>query len=406
MTPLIDLPPVVTVTEAERDAYARFAQTYEGYWRSYIDPIAIRIALAADGLTVDMRVLPLIDASDYRKLLEIVGGSRVAVRPLGSGARAVVALGQTAIAEARSGLGWFVRDVPDLNWLGDWAAIGVDDRAQIAAGMLAAERDVPQAPAPVDTRDRDRDIYRHLPVYGAVGVRDRAAAALFVIALRKLADDAVPNVLAWGEVERVHDVSIVRVAAKDDTLGGLELYYAFAGRALVVSLDRPTIRRVAAELADAAAPSIATASSAGAPQLVLDETAATNGPLWHVAAWMLEAPAREAAERSRLAAEALMYGAPELASQPDRQRALALDVLGAVPVTADGRLFELGPGGARDPMRGDRFAPAWPDLPVAGSPIARLLATISRTRVEISFDAEPGVKDEHSLHLRLALGVH
>ncbi|HEY3801961.1 MAG TPA: hypothetical protein VGL61_05110 [Kofleriaceae bacterium] len=407
MTPLIDLPPVVTVTEAERDAYARFASTYEGYWRSYIDPIAIRIAVAADTLAVDMRVLPLIDASDYRKLLEIVGDARIAVRPLGTGARAVVGLGATAIAEASSGLGMFLREAPDLKWLGDWAAIGVDDRTQVAAGILG-EDDVPQAPAAASGRDRDREreLLHHFPVYGAVGIRDRAAAALFIIALRKLAEDAVPNVLSWGEVERVRDVAIVRVAAKDDTLDGLELYYAFAGRALVVSLDLPTIRRAVAGLIDSAAPSMATSSVAGAPQLVLDEAGAPEGPLWHVGAWLLEQPAREAAERSSLTAEALLYGAPELADHPDKLRALALNVFGAVPVTADGRMFELGPGGARDPVRGNRFAPAWPELPVAGSPIARLLAAISRARIETSFDLEPGVKDERSLHLRLTLGVH
>src|SRR5581483_799400 len=103
-----------------------------------------------------------------------------------------------------------------------------------------------------------------------------------------------------------------------------------------------------------------------------------------------------------LTAEALMYGAPDLIGQPEALRARALDVFGAVPLTADGRDFAFGPDGVRDPVRGSRFAPVWPALPVAGSPIARLLAAVTRVHGEIGLDAEPGT-DDLGLHLRLTL---
>jgi hypothetical protein len=406
LTPLIDLPAVVTVTAAERDAYDRFVATYQAYWKSYIDPIAIRVAITRDALTIDTRVLPLIDASDYRKLWMLVGGAQVVAPPIDTGARAVFGLGDLAISEATGGLRYMMQGLPDLKWLGDWVAIGVEDRTPIAAA-IAVHGEVPQGPDPGSYRDRrDRSALSHLPLYAMVGIRDRAAAALFLVGIRKLAEEAVPGVLAWGEVSRTHDVAIVRVAAKDGSFQGFTLYYAFAGDAFVVSLDEHTIRGQIEALLAGHGPGGAPATP-GAPQLVLDAAGAPEGPLWRAAAWLLEVPARKAAERAMTTAEALLQGAPEAAGNPGRARELALRIFGAIPLTADGRAFEIGPGGVRDPARGNRFAPAWPALPVAGSPIASLLAAIARARCEISFDPEPaaGKQGETSLHLKLTLAA-
>jgi hypothetical protein len=335
--------------------------------------------------------------------------------PIDTGARVVFGLGHGAIQEATGGLRYLMRGLPDLHWLGDWVAFGVEDRPQVAAAILI-HGEVPQRPDPGEYHDRrDRSELIHLPVYAAVGIRDRTAAAVFLVGLRKFAEDAVPNVLTWGEVARTHDVAIVRVAAKDDTFQGLTLYYAFVKDALVVSLDEHTIRRQIDALIAGHGPGGVPAPRATpgmpgtpeAPQLVLDAAGSSGGPLWRSAAWLLEEPARKAAERSLATAEAVFYGAPEAAGNPARARELALRIFGAIPQTADGRAFELGPEGVRDPVRGSRFAPAWPELPVAGSPIAGVLAAIARARCEISFDPEPakGAQVEKSLHLRLTLGT-
>jgi len=406
MTPLLDLPPVVTVSAEERDAYARFAQTYEAYWRGYIDPIAIRVALTRDAFTIDTRVLPLIDVSEYRKLAMLVGDARVTAPPIDRGARAVFGLGELAVREAGSGLRYLMNGMSELSFIGDWVAVGVEDRPQVAAAVLA-EHEVAQRPDPdLSHYRRDRSALIHLPIYAALGIRDRVKAAAFIIGLRKLAEEAVPGVLTWGEVSRAGDVAIVRVAAKDDTLGGITLYYAFVKGAFVASLDEHTIHRQIDAMLAGHGPSGAS-TVPGASQLVLDAAGASAGPLWRVAAWLLDAPARAAGDRSRATAEVLLYGAPELAGDPARTRELALRVFGAIPLSADGRPFERGPEGLRDPVRGSAFAPAWPELPVAGSPIASLLAAIARARCEISFDDEPaaGKRGEQSLHLKLTLGV-
>jgi hypothetical protein len=405
LTPLIDLPAVDKVSPAEREAYARFASSYDSYWKTYIDPIAIRIAIAKDKITVDMRVLPLIGQSEYYRLLMLVGKTHITVPPIASGARAVIGLGSSAIAQATSGLGFFMRDRADLQWIGAWAAIGVDEHTQIAAA-IATHGDIPQKPDAGMYRDRDRSLLVGLPVYAMLGVRDRAAAALFFVGLRKLADETAPGVLTWGESGRVGDVAIVKVAAQDDSMLGLTLYYAFAKDALVVSLDEHTVRAQIEAVHAGRGPARASPEGSGA-QLVLDGASAKGAPLWRAAAWLLEAPARKAADRSAATAEALLFGAPHIAGNPARAHELALRTFGAVPMTADGRAFELVPEGVHDPVRGSRFAPAWPALPVDGSPIARVLAAIAGARGEISFDDEQGGGKEpaQSLHLRLTLGT-
>src|SRR5207249_4316012 len=67
LTPLIDLPAPALVSAGERDAYAAFVRGYQMNWSTYIDPIAVRVSLTS-GLSVDVRVLPLIEGTDYRKI--------------------------------------------------------------------------------------------------------------------------------------------------------------------------------------------------------------------------------------------------------------------------------------------------------------------------------------------------
>jgi hypothetical protein len=64
---------VTRVSPAEREAYDRFRDSYQQYWRSFIDPIGVEIAPRADGhgWEADARLLPLIDGSEYRELVRV-----------------------------------------------------------------------------------------------------------------------------------------------------------------------------------------------------------------------------------------------------------------------------------------------------------------------------------------------
>jgi hypothetical protein len=106
--------------------------------------------------------------------------------------------------------------------------------------------------------------------------------------------------------------------------------------------------------------------------------------------WLAEAALLDEAERSRDTAEALFRGAPELASDVERWRGLALADFGAVPVTVDGKLYVARPDGVADPVWGTAHRPSWAPLPIAGSPVQRLVDSVSRFRTSMGFDVEPG----------------
>jgi|GEM_PF-1429366 len=105
---------------------------------------------------------------------------------------------------------------------------------------------------------------------------------------------------------------------------------------------------------------------------------------------------------SRARARALLLAlgsadAPEL-------REIAENYLGAIPLTRDGRSFELTASGIGKKLRGTEHSPNWPALPVPKSPIERILQSVQRMRSSISFDAEPSPnpeRPERSLEIEL-----
>jgi hypothetical protein len=62
------------VTAAEAEAYRRFVTEYNSYWRTYFDPIAIRLQITPERYRAETIVLPLIDNSVYMGLASAIGG--------------------------------------------------------------------------------------------------------------------------------------------------------------------------------------------------------------------------------------------------------------------------------------------------------------------------------------------
>ena len=140
LTPLVDLPSPDRVSASESAGYERFARSYEYSWSRYIDPVALRVALttAAGGgtrMTADLRELPLLDATEYAKIRDETGQARFVVSPVtAAGARVVVGIGENSeIRQAMS----YLKSLSDrhelkLDWLGDWAMLGVQDQSLLA----------------------------------------------------------------------------------------------------------------------------------------------------------------------------------------------------------------------------------------------------------------------------------
>src|SRR5579863_120985 len=66
--------PVVKVSGEEFDEYKAFLDQYNSYWRTFFDPIAVRIKVAPEQYRLETIILPLIDNSIYTGLAMALGG--------------------------------------------------------------------------------------------------------------------------------------------------------------------------------------------------------------------------------------------------------------------------------------------------------------------------------------------
>ncbi|HXU01043.1 MAG TPA: hypothetical protein VN903_08630, partial [Polyangia bacterium] len=285
LTPLIDLPALAKVTPSEKAAYDVFVSGYQSFWRTSIDPVAIRLALAPEGrgpLSADVRVLPIIDGTDYADVLRTVGRARVDVAGATGGLRTAIGIG--ADAEIRHLLTRSLREVPmvgslKVDWLGDWALLGMDDTA------TPASREAIRKEASTGVSERGMRDLVELPVYAGIEVRNMTAAVAFLAGARAIVDQAAPGSIKWGEAGRQRDVPFVAVragsAGGDDTRD-ITLYYAFCKSALVLSLSESALRNRIDDCLDGRQPRTRSASGLGGegPQWILDLDMRERGPLW------------------------------------------------------------------------------------------------------------------------------
>ncbi len=67
--------PIEDITESEAKEYQMFVDRYNQYWRTFFDPIAIRLQLTPQKYRIETVVLPLIDNSIYTNLASVLGGT-------------------------------------------------------------------------------------------------------------------------------------------------------------------------------------------------------------------------------------------------------------------------------------------------------------------------------------------
>jgi hypothetical protein len=420
LTPLIDLPPPDRVTEMERLGYARFVRTYPYDWAGYIDPVALRVAFDDAGghakMTFDLRQLPLIDGTDYRELRTQTGDAHFIAGPSARGMRGIFALGDESWPRRELGdmLRTFSRHELKLDWLGDWGMVGVADRSILAEAALAIpDQDIPQLPDPKASSrqdDDDRfDLFARLPLYAEVGVKNMAGAAIALAGARVMAEETIPGMFDWGVAGDYRGVPVVRVRLKTKLFKttDVSIYYAMCSDALIVTLEDWVIHQRIDDRLDGRGP----ASGAGKPtatQAMFDLSAAKGGGLWTALAWLTEGELVSAYHGYAMGeAEALLRGAPETAKDVAAERALAFAYFGATPLTPDGGAYSLGSAGLVDPARGSAYAPTWPSIPVAGSPLEALMARLAGIHSELSFDDEgkDGDKPMRSLHAKVSLDL-
>lgn len=73
LTPCCELP-LENITQQEAQEYQAFVEQYNQYWRTFFDPIAIRVQMTPERYRAETIVLPLIDNSIYTSLDSLLGG--------------------------------------------------------------------------------------------------------------------------------------------------------------------------------------------------------------------------------------------------------------------------------------------------------------------------------------------
>ncbi|MBN1417129.1 MAG: hypothetical protein JXP34_00020 [Planctomycetes bacterium] len=200
LTPNIELA-LADVTDAEAQAYRRYARAYEALWRRYVDPVGIRFAREDRSWTIETIVLPLAENSVYQNLVRLAGG-RAIEGGAGPVAPSTVLLFSTRLDDAfirgfgddpfdfRARFGADLRDAFQ-NAFGDRLTVGLlDDRLLFdydLAGFFgesirwSVSRAVLMTPLLAAM---------NLPAYATIPVRDRVAAERFLGDLRRGAAEA------------------------------------------------------------------------------------------------------------------------------------------------------------------------------------------------------------------------
>lgn len=419
LTPLADLPPVTQVSAAERDAYQVFARGYQDYWRQFIDPIAVRLDLDDDRARFDVRVLPLIEGTNYRDVEQIVGKQRIEVPAVDGGVQAVWAVGRdTELRRDLDRLAGSVTGKSDLGlgWLGDWVAVGTLDRAPLLELLASSDTRV-QLPPPKLERDLQQRAFMQLvgklPLFVAADVQNPASLVATLAAVRALLNEVAPGTVTWDNVATYHDVPIVRVGvsskAPDRDMAQLAeavaIYYAQPGGSIVMALQQSTVEALIDRYTvDTGRPR---GLAADGTQFAIEARLEPQRALWHGLAWLIQGQAMRGQPSARGFAEAILRGDPAT-KDPARFEALSHAYFGGVPVTPEGRSdFSLGPDGVRDPIHGSTVQPIFAALPMGSeTPLAKLLDRLAGVRATVSFDDEPARIEPPARSLHTTVELH
>ncbi len=421
LTPLVDLPRPTKVTQAEKNGYAEFVRGYQSYWQTFIDPVAVRFDLeevsGATEAVVDVRVLPLISGTEYSEIAEVVGDERIEVPAIDDGLQMVWAVGaESSLRRELDRTASALTGNADigLGWLGDWVMVGSLDRRSVLDFIVATQDDI-QLPAPRNDDERvnrDLELARKvgkLPVYAAAHVRNPTTLILGLTAIRAMVNEVAPGMVQWGEDSRHRDYAIVRVGIDPSApvdvreyADAIALYYVQAENTIVFALDPDVLKALIDRIVDGHGPR---SGLKDGPQFVVDARLAKGRASWTAVAWALQGQANRTQNSSRAAAEILLRGDRGVTTSGQLVE-LGRAYFGSYPVSASGSTdFGLLAHGVSDPVHGSEAAPAFPTLPVAGSPIDALMKRLVGFQGSVAFDREPAKMDPpaRSLHTRFRL---
>jgi len=244
LTPISELQ-FEKVTKTEADAYKRWRNRYQDYWRQFFDPIGVQFAISKDRIGADMTVMPLIEQSEYRDFIDISSGAEIAAdagdRHPESLLHWTMAVNpkSTAIQQANNFLQVVTQKISGgpLSWLGESIAIYVDVDP-FWKEMAESE----------DTDEFMEKNFPRLPVAFEAEVSSGLKLTIFLTALRAYIEQTAPGLLTW-EAAKHNEQAYVKITPTDagaSMLGDIirpSLYYVARGDSLTVSLSEAVIKR-------------------------------------------------------------------------------------------------------------------------------------------------------------------
>ncbi len=401
----IDEHPLDRVTEAEKLAYEQFRESYQRYWRQFVDPIGVRVRRVDGGraLALDARILPIIEGTDYDDVIGLVGDTTVAMASPGDGLRFTFAVGKEAkLRRELDQMGRMMtgQDKVGLGWLGDWVMVGVGDHSALW-DLAILDGDLPGAARPEDMDSRgEMAALARSPFYAGVHVKDKLSLGAALTALRAFQQQAARDFIEWTEDAVYRDVGVSVLREKSDgtrPANPLALYYAMPKDALVLAINRPTIEAMIDDVLAGRVPGAA----GGEPAQAAFEVRPLAGDGWLVKTLLglIEKGVADGHAAAADAETALRRGLPGANLDGEAHRDAALAWLGAEPRSPHGGAFSTSDDGLTHSIYGSELAPILPEIPVPGAPIGEIAAKLASLRMALAFEGE---KNHRALHATVA----
>ena len=243
MTPITELD-LEKVTTAEADAYGRWRDGYQRNWSWAFDPISLRVSARPGRIAGDVTVMPLIDASRYRSMIETSRGASIAA---GSGDPHEEALAHLAYAvnvKSASVRSWATSisdfapqlKVNALDWLGPTVAIYADGDAFWTDLAAAKEKG-----------DFFQQNLGRLPIGIHAQVQQPLKLAALLTAMRAFVDQSAPGLTQWQTVDH-NGQPYVRItanvgAAIGSNIPPIALCYVATPDSFTLTLSEDLLRR-------------------------------------------------------------------------------------------------------------------------------------------------------------------
>jgi len=243
-TPIIELN-LDRVTKQEAEVYGTWRERYQGRWRNFFDPIAVRFHATQERIAVDVTVMPLIEGTEYGTLQILSSGASISpdAGDLHAGTILHLALAinrDSPMVQMYSGMAAGMAPqikVEPLGWLGESVALYAEEDS-IWADLADAE----------DVEQFFEDNLGRLPVVLHAEVTSGMKLAAFLTGARAFIEQTAPGMTIWENFTH-NDVPYVRITpsemAKSDEemMESLNIFYAASGEALIIALNEDVMKR-------------------------------------------------------------------------------------------------------------------------------------------------------------------